>query len=152
MFWKGKRMDERKRLATFVMIATLVAATAGIYCAGVAFADSVAMEVKITPKHLKLSVKAKAFVTCHARIPADYDSADIADCSLDVLGTTVDEKRWKVCDDPQLVVVLFDCRTICSILDDEVEGKKMSPVTLTLNIELEDGTILSGSDKIKVSK
>jgi hypothetical protein len=144
-------MDERKRLATFVMIATLVAATAGIYCTQLAFADAVPMEVKITPEHLKLSADAKAFVTCHATIPAGYDSADIADCSLDVLGTIVDEKRWKVCDDPQYVVVLFDCRTVCSILADEVEGKGMSPVTLILNIELEDGTILSGSDKIKVS-
>ena len=145
-------MDERKRLATFVMIAALVAATAGIYCTGVAFADSVAMEVKITPEHLKLSAETRAFVTCHATIPAGYDSADIADCGLDVLGTTVDEKRWKVCDDPQYVVVLFDCRTVCSILDDEVDGKGSTQVSLTLNIELEDGTILSGSDKIKVSK
>jgi len=152
-FWilERKIMNESKRLATLVIMATLVTATVGIYCTRVAFADTVQMEVKITPEHLKLSADAKAFVTCHATIPAGYDSADIADCSLDVLGTIVDERRWKICDDPQYVVVLFDCDKVCKILKD-VGGKGNTQVSLTLSIELNDGTILSGSDTIKVSK
>jgi hypothetical protein len=151
-FWKGTGMKERKRFGMFVLIAGLAAVTVGIYCTRVAFADTVPMEVKITPENLKLSAEARAYVNCHAKIPEAYSSADIKDCSLDVLGTGVDEKKWKICDDPQYVVVLFDCRTVCSILADVGGGRGKTQVTLTLSIEMEDGTILSGSDKIKVSK
>jgi hypothetical protein len=145
-------MNQRKRFGLFLFIAALVAMTVGIYCTRVAFADTVPIEVKITPENLKLSADARAFVNCHAKIPEAYDSADIKGCSLDVLGTIVDEKKWKICDDPQYVVVLFDCGTVCEILADVGKDKGKTQVTLTLSIEMEDGTILSGSDKIKVSK
>ena len=145
-------MNQRKRIRLFVFIAAMAVVTVGIYCTRVAFADTVTIQVKITPENLKLSAVTRAFVNCHATIPEAYDSADIKDCSLDVLGTIVDAKKWKICDDPQYVVVLFDSRKVCEILADVGGGKGKTQVTLTLSIEMADGTILSGSDTIKVSK
>ena len=89
-------MNQRKKFRMFVLIAALVVMTVGIYCTRVAFADTVPIKVRITPKNLKLSADARAHVNCHARIPEAYESEDIKDCSLDVLGTEVDEKKWKI--------------------------------------------------------
>ena len=142
-------MNERKRFGMFVLIAGLAAVTVGIYCTRVAFAVPDPIDVKITPEHLKVSNPSKAFINCHALIPEGYEIGNIVDFSLDVVGIPVDEKKWKICDDPQYVVVLFDCKTVCAILS--AAGEEGN-VELTLSIELKDGTILSGSDTIKVSR
>ena len=143
-------MNERKRLATFVMIAAMVAAV-GIYCTQLAFADAVEVEVEveIMPHHLKLSTDAKPYINCHAWFPLEYDPADITDCSLDVVDTDVEAGRVKVCDDPQQAVALFDRATVCAILS--AAGAKGN-VELTMTMVLSDGTVLYGSDTIKVSK
>ena len=107
------------------------------------------IEVTIRPKHLSLSDDNKPWVRCYVSgVSVDEVSADA--CVLEGQIVAVKVREYDLGGSMGAdVVVFFDQDEVRAMLS---EAGAKGDVELTLSITLEGGTVLVGSDTIKVTK
>lgn len=125
---------------------------------GPALADGI-IEVMIAPNHISLSEGKGRFVRCYVRtadLLAEIEGVSViytlgvgcdegVECDDSVLSL---QKLQHLDSDDDITVIWFDLPEVRDML-----AGKTGDVTLTLNITLEDGTVLlSGSDTIIVTE
>lgn len=110
------------------------------------------VEVSITPERLKLSGnQGGSWVTCQITLPEDCDPEEVGRNDV-LLEGKISPFRVGVCTDPEnpfLITANFVKEDVIALLK---ETGQTGDVELTVTVELEDGTVLEGSDVIKVSK
>jgi hypothetical protein len=146
---KEKKMRERNVILRGVVLAVV----ALLIFAGSALADEIIdIEVMITPHHMSLSEGETRFVRCYVR------TADLAEIEGESVIYTLGvgwsddpvfsiQKLQHLDSDDDITAIWFDLPEVRVML-----AGKTGDVTLTLNITLEDGTVLSGSDTIIVTE
>jgi hypothetical protein len=134
----------------------LLAAVALLIFSGSALADEI-IEVMIAPHHISLSEGKTRFVRCYVRT-ADLLAEIEGESVIYTLGVGCDvecddyvlsiQKLQHLDSDDDITAIWFDLPEVRDML-----AGKTGDVTLTLNITLEDGTVLlSGSDTIIVTE
>ena len=110
------------------------------------------VEVSITPERLKLSGKqGGSWVTCQITLPEDCDPEEVGRNDV-LLEGKISPFRVGVCFDDEgnsFLIANFVKENVIELLK---ETGQTGDVELTVTVELEDGTVLEGSDVIKVSK
>ena len=108
------------------------------------------VEVSITPERLKLSGKqGGSWVTCQITLPEDCDPEEVGRNDV-LLEGKIKPVRVGVCTDPEkplLITANFAKEDVIEMLK---ESGETGDVELKVTVELEDGTVLEGSDTIKV--
>ena len=145
----------------------LLAVVALLMFAGPALADVTDIDVMITPHHMSLSEGETRFVRCYVRtaeLAAELEGesviytlgvgCDVVEDEGVVVGVECDDsvlsiqKLQHLQSDDDITAIWFDFPEVRDMLAGET-----GDVTLTLNITLEDGTVLlSGSDTIIVTE
>lgn len=122
----------------------ILAAVALLVFSAAVFATTIPITVTITPEHLSLRDDNKPWVRCYVSgVSVDEVSADT--CVLEGQIVAVKVRVY----DLDSIVVFFDRDEVRAMLS---EAGAKGDVELTLSIALEDGTVLVGSDTIKVTK
>ena len=139
-----------------ILRGVVLAVVALLIFAGSALADEI-IEVMIAPNHISLSEGKGRFVRCYVRT-ADLLDEIQGESVIYTLGVGCDvecydyvlslQKLQHLDSDDDITVIWFDFPEVRDMLDGNI-----GDVTLTLNITLEDGTVLlSGSDTIIVTE
>ena len=125
----------------------ILAAAALLVFSAALFATTI--EVTIRPKHLSLSDDNKPWVRCYVSgVSVDEVSADA--CVLEGQIVAVKVREYNSDGDMGADVVVFFDRDEARAMLSEAGAK--GDVELVLSITLENGTVLVGSDTIKVTK
>ena len=129
----------------------ILAAAALLVFSAAVFATTIPITVTIKPEHLSLRDDNKPWVRCYVS-GVDAEEVSAEGC---VLEDQIVAVRVKECDESgdgcmgADIVVFFDRDEVRAMLS---EAGAKGDVELTLSITLADGTVLVGSDTIKVTK
>jgi len=113
----------------------------GAYEYGIA---AIQAEAEIDPHTLNLTSKGR-WITCYIWLPEDYNVADIDPNSvvLEFFNNEFESQRFWFSEDAQIAVAKFDREQVQAILS-------IGEVELTIIGRLTDGTVLEGTDVVKV--
>ena len=120
-----------------------------VLLAGLIVSEAVlAMTVTIRPGKIRLSDEGpeRVWLACYALVPEAINPAAIGEEDV-LLEDELNPVKVKFCSDTEQLVILFAMDEVKELL-----AGQSGEVELTVTIELEDGTVLSASDTVKVRK